>query len=88
MPDAKPRVIPRNRKEFAEIRGRAFTCVIVSRDNDWREVPRDPEFAWNLLDQDPKAKLLNLGDGTYKVDRRPRPLWYLLRPVAVGEATT
>lgn len=78
MPDPKPRVIARNRKEFTEIRGRELACVVVSRDNDWREVPRSPESAWSLLDEDPKAKLLDLGGGAYKIERSPRPLWYLL----------
>ncbi len=81
MPDPKPRVIPRNRKEFAEVRGRALTCVVVSRDSDYREIPREPASAWSWLNEDPKARLLDLGDGTYKIERRPRPMWYLLRPV-------
>lgn len=80
MPEVKPRVIPRNRREFAEVRERALTCVVVSRDNDYREVERPVEFAWSWLDEDPKVRLLDLGDGTLKVERRPRPMWCLLRP--------
>ncbi|MEX5635770.1 hypothetical protein [Parafrankia sp. FMc2] len=78
MTTTKPRVIARNRKEFAEVRDRELACVVVSQDNDWREVPRSPESAWSLLDGDPKARLLDLGGGAYKVERRPQPLWYLL----------
>ncbi|ONH62313.1 hypothetical protein CcI49_02745 [Frankia sp. CcI49] len=83
-PGQKPRVIPRNRLEFSEIKAfalsGAMTCVVQSRDSDYREIPRTPESAWSWLDEDPKARLLDLGDGVYKIERLPRPMWYLLRP--------
>lgn len=79
MADPKPRTIPRSHRKFAEIRSMPLTCVVISRDNDNRPVPRDPADAFDLLDSDPKAKLLDLGDGSYRVDRRPWPLWYELR---------
>lgn len=79
---AKIRTVPRGQKEFAKLREAGLRCVVVQQENDWREVEQPVERAWALLDRDPKAKLLDLGDGTYKVERRPWPLWYLLTRAA------
>jgi len=81
----RPVVIRRNSKRFAEVRAMPLDGVVVSRDNDWREVPRETAFAWALLDEDKRAQLLDLGDGTFKVERRPRPMWFLLRPAEAAE---
>lgn len=84
---ANGRTIPRGRGEFAEVREAELRCVVVSGDNDYREVERPVERAWELLDGDPKARLLDLGDGTYMVVRRPWPLWYVLTRVPGGETS-
>jgi hypothetical protein len=83
--EPRPQIIRRNTKRFAEVRQLDLACVVISRDNDFREVPRDPESAWKLLDEDRRAQLLDLGNGTFKVERRPRPMWFLLRPVEAAE---
>lgn len=88
LPDEKravSRIIPRNRKEFAKVQSMTFQCFVVSRDNNYRPVERPASQAWELLDGDPKARLLDLGGGKYKVERRPRPMWYELTRTA-GDA--
>ena len=72
-PDPKPRVVPRNHRRFEEIRHSRLTCVVVSRDSGYRHIPREPAEAFEFLDRDPKAKLLDLGDGRYRIERRPWP---------------
>ena len=78
---AKPRTVPRNHRLFTELRNSPLTCVVISRDNDYRPIEKDPADAWDMLDRDPKAKLLDLGDGTYKVERRPWPMHYELTTI-------
>lgn len=75
------RVLRRGTAEHVTAREAVTTAVVVEVDNGWREVPTKVEWALSLLDEDPKAKLLALADGSpwpYAVVRSPWPLWYLL----------
>ena len=84
-PAPKPRVIPRSNRRFTEIRNTPLTCVVISSDNGNRPVAKDPADAWDMLDRDPKAKLLDLGGGTYRVERRPWPIWYELAAAGTSQ---
>ena len=79
------RTLRRGTALYSAVRASVTAAVTMQRENDWREVATKVEWALSLLDEDPKAKLLVLPDGSpwpFAVVRSPWPLWYLLGKAA------